>query len=61
MSTHFWQRSYHRRKVVAKSSAATVLLTPSQMVLEVVLGHVVASQLLLKLGEQEKVGWGQVR
>ena len=29
--------------------------------LEVVLGQVAASQLHLELGEQEEVGWGQVR
>jgi hypothetical protein len=34
---------------------------PLPLLLEVLLGHGVARQLLLQLGEQEIVGWGEVR
>ncbi len=35
ISIHFWQRSYHRRKAVANSSAPILLVTPSHSFLRV--------------------------
>ena len=54
MSTHFWQRSYQRWKAAAKSSAATVLLTPSQMVLKLSLDMWWPASSFLSLGNKKK-------
>ncbi len=37
---HFWQRSYHRRKAVANSSAEMLLVTPSHSFLRVLWSRV---------------------